>query len=205
MFKNFSGEILAEQKKELLMPFGEYLPALALKAIKITNTDAVTQNFNLLRLVKRSTEPVKPYISETFKIGALSCSGILSNILYRNMTSNGAELLVNQASYGLFNDDPFSFAHVLTAARMRSIENERYFIQSSASAVSFVSDNNGKIIKIGEPVSDQFVNETVYARSGKNFFVRFGNWVIVLSLVIILIRVAEFAIITMKKNIKTMS
>jgi apolipoprotein N-acyltransferase len=205
MFKDAAGEMLAEQKKELLMPFGEYLPALAIKAITVTSADTVTQNFNILRLVKRSTEPVKPYISENFKIGALSCSGILSNILYRNMTQNGAELLVNQASYGLFNDDPFSFAHVLTAARMRAIENDRYFIQSSASAVSFVLDNNGKIINVGEPGNDQFVNEKVYARSDKNFFVRYGNWIITLSLIIILIRSAEFVILTMRKNIKKTS
>lgn len=203
IFKDSAGEILAEQKKELLMPFGEYLPALATKAMAAMNDVQTLDNFNQIRLVKRSTEQAHPYISENFKIGALSCSGILSNILYRNMTLNGAELLVNQASYGLFNGDPFSFFHVLTAARMRAIENDRYFIQSSASADSFITDNNGKIIKRGDAAKDQFVNEVVYTRSNKSFFVRYGNWIIILSLIIALIRTAELVIITMRKNIKT--
>lgn len=198
IYKNSDGVIAKEQPKQLILPFGEYMPNILQIFLKNVDDGKLIEKFIDKRGTNKAPEKEKPYISSAMKIGTLTCSGILSSIAYRSLSNDGAEILINQSSYLIFHNSSFSKSQYMTMAKMQAISNNKYFVQSSRGGESFILDNNGDFTKIGPVAKDAFLDDTAYFISGKTLFVRFGNWLIAACGILVLLRTVEMIILKIR-------
>gem|GEM_PF-3899143 len=202
IYKNTAGENLSEQAKLMLMPGGEYVPsALQYVMDSIGKRDSL-DGFARIRKTSKAEKPEEIFTSGTLSIGTLSCSGILSSNLYRRLANQGATLLVNQASYGLFKQDAFILGQVTAMSRIQALANNRYFVQSAARGKSFVVDPSGDIIAEGSLGNEQFVHAVVRPMTKNTLFVSYGNWIVFVALAILLIRATAFAIVRVRLSMQ---
>ena len=80
------------------------------------------------------------------KIGVLFCNESLSPTLYRSLTKNGAEILVNTASHLWFNRSRIVFSQMKHANAVRAVENGRWLVQANNTVPALVLDEYGRVV-----------------------------------------------------------
>jgi apolipoprotein N-acyltransferase len=200
-YKNKEGKDLSEQAKYMLTPGGEYVPAIVSWIMERTEKGYL-EDFTRIRKIARAEKPEEVFTQGPVSLGTLQCSGILSSDLYRRLANQGAALLINQASYGLFKQDTLTLTHSTAMARMQALANDRYLVQSTSSGRSFIVDPAGNIITEGELGKTQFIHAPVRPMSRNTLFVHYGNWIVRLALVVLLIRVVVFVIVRVRLFLK---
>jgi apolipoprotein N-acyltransferase len=113
------------------------------------------------------------------------CSEIASPYLYRELAQKGAEIFVSPASDAIFKSNRLLLGQLLAIAQTRAAENNRYFIQAANQGNSFVVDNQGKVIAKTEKIGNEIIGAEVRALSGRTFYNRFGDWILILAGLII--------------------
>lgn len=181
-FRDNTGKLRSQQTKELLIPTGEYLPWIVSSFYNATNQRAVVEHFNTHRLVKKGT-PARTVVNGDLSIGPVSCSGILSRNLYRQLTNQGSNVLTNSASLVIFNKSPAYFRQSLLMAKFHAVANSRTFIQATKSAPAFVLDQKGRFIVEPGGINDQFIDFNFAASSNRTFYTRVGEWMLWFSIV----------------------
>jgi len=172
--------------KTLLVPGGEYMPDIVSFFLKIFNKEDFVASFKKQREVARgnSNPPINGVVGDT-TVGALFCSEIYSQDLYQDLTRNNTDVLVNVASNSFAHGSKNLYAQTVKIAKMRAVENNRYFIQSSNAVSSFVIDNRGKMI-YESPYGQWGIT---YARvtpiKDNSLYNKMGNWILLLSIIVI--------------------
>jgi len=189
--------ILHKNEKLLLMPGGEYLPywfEFVLENIGLKNW---LRKFYELRTYQKGEKSDIIYY-ENLKIGGLLCSGIVSPNLYRKLTHKGAEVLFNSASESVFHNSKTIMAQNLSMAKIRAVENRRYFIKTTNCGWSYIINPYGKIVKISKKLSNKVVNGYFVPIKTKTFYSKYGDWIIFVStLFIFLVCLQKYSIIKM--------
>ena len=182
------GDILHVYDKNILVPFGEYIPMAGIlsrlpggladldMSSFITNTGGKSSSFILAGLDIR----VAPSICYEVTHGSYIASLALDS-----------NLLVSISNDAWFGDSIGPHQH-MHSARARALENQRYLIRASNNGISAIVNRRGKIVK----QLDQFKKDTlygeVYASSGKTpyqYVFDFPMWgLCVLGLVFCMIR-----------------
>jgi len=132
--------------KMLLVPHGEYMPYLTAFGARIFGRGEWVKDFEKTRGYAGG-EKTAPAEFRGAKIGALFCSEIVSPFLYGDLTRDGAEILVNIASHSVFHGSRLLYSQTLKMARVRAVENNRYFVEATNFNPSFVIDNAGRLVK----------------------------------------------------------
>lgn len=174
-----------ETAKYFLLPQGEYLPNIVKFFAFFTGQREWLGIFNHTRGYTRGTElQTIPFKEE--RIGSLLCSEIHSPLFYRTLTTeNKATVLVNLASHGVFHGSLFLYNQTLSLAKMRAIENNRYFIQAGDHIPAFVVDNHGQIVAQAEKDKDSILLGEVVSISKVSLYDRLGDWILTVSCAII--------------------
>jgi len=163
--------------KTFLMPFGEYNPYLL--GIFIPS-----------KLKKEHIIPGKTVVTTDFKnhtYGALVCGSYMSPILFSSLVREGkSEVLINVASNSAFLQNEEYREINLAYSRIRALENNRYFIQSSHAGYSFILDNHGKILFRTNSFDFEILSNKIYLIDTLSFYSRFGDWVILVGIVLFL-------------------
>ncbi len=188
-----SGEILGYYDKVHLVPFGEYLPLR-----------------KYLRFVEKIIpmvgdmgpgKEIKPLPFKDGKIGVLICYESIFPEITREMVKKGATLLANITDDAWFGKTSAPFQHFSMVA-FRAVESKRYLIRSANTGISGFISPTGKIIKwtpIFKRATVQFpVKEVKYI----TLYTRFGNWIVWVSMVFIVVMVIEAWFNRKKKEFK---
>jgi apolipoprotein N-acyltransferase len=147
-FNTKSGE-KQNYKKMLLMFNGEYLPYIVSFAARLIGQSGWVDDFNNFRSYSKGEEITSGEF-DGIKMGALFCSEIVSPELYRSVTKKGAEVLINIASDAAFHNSSLLVKQMLDTAKVRAVENNRYFIQAGNSGPSFIIDNKGRVVMFSD-------------------------------------------------------
>jgi apolipoprotein N-acyltransferase len=167
-------------RKVFLVPQGEYFPWLFLKVLQLIGINAEEQRTMVERMVSAARSPV---VGEAagLRIGALFCSEVLSPSLYRDQTSDGAQVLINTASHAWFHGSPLVDRLALTLSQVRAVENDRYLAIAGNVMPSTVISNRGEIVLRSEKGAS-VLTATVEVRDTTTPYVRFGDYVLVIPL-----------------------
>ncbi len=132
------GALLNRYDKQILMPFGEYIPFASLfPAIKRLSPQ--TGGFTPGRETHTFTVP------RVGQIGPLICFEDLVTAIPRAMTQAGAEILVAMANDAWYGESAAPYDHQAIAL-WRAIENRRYLLRVNNSGVTGVIDPLGRVV-----------------------------------------------------------
>jgi len=181
IYRDEKGELLGTQKKNFLIPAGEYMPYLLGWPIRLFGYGDYLGTFNELRYFSRGHEREKPVSFNGIKVGTLLCSGVVAPDFYRQLADEGAEILINSASHLVFSSSAQALYQAETYDIFQAAANARYFLQSAAGDKALIISPDGRIAATGERFANGFVSGTVYAIGKKTFYTKHGEWVIFLS------------------------
>lgn len=188
-----AGEIQGVYHKQILMPFGEFMP-LADKFPELLELNPNVGNF------KAGSEITVMNLGDNIKAATLICYEDLIPELSVSASNNGANLLVNLTNDAWFGKSAAAIQHNLIAS-FRAIETRRYLLRSTNSGLTSIIDWTGKTLKtapvFGEAIltADFKLNDksTIYSRIGGN-----SLWRILAYLTIIFSIISWFKLRTTK-------
>ena len=164
--------------KKHLVPFGEYLPfrwllTIFQKFVNIPMSDLSPGDENYIVYLRG------------IPVGVSICyEAAFGEEIIQSFPE--AQLLVNVSNDAWFGDSLAPHQH-LQIARMRSLESGRYMIRATNTGISALIDAKGRIIIR----SGQFIREVVSGElipmKGTTPFIIWGNWAIIVSMIVILL------------------
>jgi apolipoprotein N-acyltransferase len=112
-------------------------------------------------------------------IGAFICQEVLLPHTLRRSVRDGAEILVTGGNDGVFADPAVKQIHA-DHAQLRAVETGRYIVRAMKTGISAIIDPTGRELQRSgtDPV---FLFAGVEPRSDVTPYVRFGDWVVWLS------------------------
>lgn len=171
-------------QKQILVPFGEYLPFAGLfNKLCPWLMDFMSGNY-----FKEGKEMVV-FDTKVGKIGALICYESIFPEIAKEAVEKGAELLVVVSNDSWFQDTPAMREHYAHAV-LRAVEEDRYLIRAGNTGISAIIDGRGRCIaSIPENTCMGFYgtikpksNVTLYTKAGKLFIWLLGGMYIILIL-----------------------
>ncbi|MFW6221918.1 MAG: apolipoprotein N-acyltransferase, partial [Fibrobacterota bacterium] len=134
----------------------------------------------------RGTEPVVFNAGKEIMAAPFICYEMIFPALVRKRVQEGANLLVNITNDGWFGRSTAPHQHAIMA-RMRSIENGVSLVRSANSGISLAADQFGRELgRTGLFTRDSLV-VSVPLSSVKTIYTRYGDWLVWLSLVFLLL------------------
>ena len=172
----FSGEFYAKVK---LTPFVEFLPWPKILGV-----------FEFLKFLDYfyAGEEFTVFSVDGHRIGAQICFDSLYGEVARNLTLNGAGIIVISTNDGWFNIDTALQQH-FSKGIARAIENRRYVLQVSNTGITAIIDPYGRVLKRLPTMNEtntQYVIGAFQYLPGTQItpYTRFGNWFFFFSLVL---------------------
>ncbi|MEU8463829.1 apolipoprotein N-acyltransferase [Streptomyces sp. NPDC029003] len=156
--------------KTRLVPFGEYVPARAVLGWATSVGKAAGEDR------RRGAGPVVMELPGGGRLGPLVCFESAFPDMSRELTREGAAVLVAQSSTSSFQQSWAPAQHASLAA-LRAAETGRPMVHATLTGVSAVYGPSGE--RIGRPLSTRERTAAVYEvplARGTTPFVRFGNW-----------------------------
>ena len=153
--------------KHHLVPFGEYLPfeKILYRPLRLFNIPI--SNFTSGEYDEKNFETIKG------NFGMSICyEDAYGNEIRKSMPK--ANILINVSNDAWFGDSMAPHQH-LQIARMRAIENGRYFLRATNNGISAIIDNRGNIISRSPQFEKHVLNSNVILFSGATPFSRYGN------------------------------
>lgn len=174
--------------KSYLLPWAEYVPGGQwLPFLRWWRTTG-----ELVAGTDRDSFAVEllPHGSLPLRIAPSICFEALQAGWFNRLVAGGASLLLNITDDGWFADTAAPELH-LRLAQMRAVETRRWLVRASNSGISAFIDPTGQIVAslpFGEAGT---LTHTVVPSNRLTPYVRFGDWVVWLSMVIVAITVAR--------------
>ncbi len=167
------GDLQGSYAKQHLVPFGEYVPFRALVGWLPQIRDHVATDF---------TPGRHPALFEVGgrRIGTVICFESAFAPLVRTSVHEGAEALVVSTNNRSYRRSANSAQHV-ALSQLRAAETGRPVLQASISGISAVIDSEGRIHRRTHLFRNEVVSTVVTTTTGQTPYVRFGDWIVVLS------------------------
>jgi len=167
-------------KKHHLVPFGEYQPIAFIQpiidyfGIPMSNFSQGEQGSSILRF-------------KGFNLGVSICyEDVFSRQIRQAMPQ--ADILINVSNDAWFGDSIAPYQH-LQMARMRALENGRYFIRATNTGISAIMNEKGNVIEVMPLSKKGVLNQTIPQITGLTPFARYGEtpfWLLlILSLIFV--------------------
>ncbi|MEU1215304.1 apolipoprotein N-acyltransferase [Streptomyces sp. NPDC005791] len=165
--------------KMRLVPFGEYVPARALLGWATSVGKAAGED----RL--RGSRPVVMDVRDGLRVGPLVCFETAFPDMSRQLTKDGAQLLVAQSSTSTFQHSWAPEQHASLGA-LRAAESGRPMVHATLTGVSAAYGPRGERLgaPLGTDVSGTAVYDVPLAR-GTTLYVRWGAWPVYGALVVL--------------------
>ncbi|MFJ4840072.1 apolipoprotein N-acyltransferase [Streptomyces sp. NPDC088746] len=156
--------------KMRLVPFGEYVPARALLGWATSVGKAAGED----RL--RGSEPVVMELPDGLRVGPLVCFESAFPDMSRQLTKDGAQLIVAQSSTSTFQRSWAPEQHASLGA-LRAAETGRPMVHATLTGVSTAYGPRGE--RVGAPLGTDTSGAAVYdvpLTQGTTLYVRLGAW-----------------------------
>jgi len=169
-----------------LVPFGEYVPFPSVFAFASGLTQAVG---NFTRGTSRA-----PLQAGDKKLGVFICYESIFPDEIRQLTAQGAEVLVNISNDGWYGDSG-AWAQHLNQARMRAVENNRWLLRDTNTGFTASIDPYGRVVA-SLPRKTRAVLAAPYALTNvTTFYAEHGDWFACLCAIISLgVLIARFTL-----------
>lgn len=169
------GTLTDKYSKMHLVPFGEFVPFRGIlgKYIKVLNELG-------------SFSPGEKYTvfrSSFFPLGANVCFESIFPAISRNLTKNGAQMLVNVTNDGWYLRTSAPYQHFVFNI-FRAVENHRMLVRSANTGISGLIDGHGRIISKSGIYEECYLGVTVIPSDKITFYTRFGDLFILLCFLI---------------------
>ncbi len=171
------GAVVDVYRKTHLVPYGEYIPWKSVVGW-ISALEQIAYELTPGERLHTLTAPGLP------RFGAPICFENSFPALDRDLVRQGAEFLVvltNNASY----DRTSASAQHLQMSRLRAIEDGRWIVHAAVSGISAFIDPTGRVHDETELFEPALIRHTIRASSERTWSVRLGDWLPILSLVIV--------------------
>jgi apolipoprotein N-acyltransferase len=168
------GEVLDVYRKTHLVPYGEYIPWKPLVGW-ISALEQIAYELAPGERLHTLSAPGLPMFA------APICFENSFPSLDRELVRQGAEFLVvltNNASY----DETAASAQHLQMSRIRAIEDGRWVVHAAVSGISAFIDPRGRTYLQTELFDPAVIRRTIRASADRTPFVRWGDWLPVVSL-----------------------
>ena len=188
-----TGKFLGIYSKQHLVPFGEYVPL----------RDSLGF-IGELRQIPHDFEPGDKTVvfpAGRHKIGSVICFESAFGPLVRDSVRKGAEAIVVSTNNRSYRRSGNSEQH-LANSQMRAAETARPVLQASVSGISAVIDPEGTVHDTTGLFERAIVRTTIATTTGETPYVRFGDWIVLLS-VLALVAAAAFAVVPLKDRRST--
>jgi apolipoprotein N-acyltransferase len=167
-----TGRLQGTYSKQHLVPFGEYVP-----------WRGALSWLPELRQVPYDFEPGHSrtlFTAHGHPFESVICFESAFGPLVRDAVRDGAELLVVSTNNRSYQRSANSEQH-LALGQMRAAETGRAVLQASVSGISAVIDPDGSVHHQTGLFESRIVSATVPTSTGETLYVRFGDWVVLLS------------------------
>ena len=171
------GRLAGTYSKEHLVPFGEYVPFRS--AVDWTGiVDRIPYDYT--PGTQRTIFRVKGH-----RLATVICFESAFGPLVRDFVARGAEVVVVSTNNRSYRRSANSEQHI-AQTQMRAAETGRPFVQASISGISAVIDTDGHVRDTTKLFHQAVVSDTVTTTTGETPYVRFGEWVVVASALLLL-------------------
>ncbi|MCX7965705.1 MAG: apolipoprotein N-acyltransferase [Syntrophorhabdaceae bacterium] len=185
------GNISGFYNKVHLVPFGEYTP-LKKYIPFLEKITAAGGNFT----PGKSHTPIKSPIGN---IGVLICyEGIFPEISV-DTVRNGAQLIVNLTNDAWYDRTSAPFQHLIFYI-FRAIETERYVLRAANTGISAIIDTRGRIYLKTNIFEDDILKGDFYLYKNRTFYVKYGDWFILISFICFFILLVVFLMVYLIKQ-----
>lgn len=172
-----AGRLAGTYSKEHLVPFGEYVPFRSM--VDWTGiVDRIPYDYTPGR--ERTIFRVKGH-----RLATVICFESAFGPLVRDFVHRGAEVVVVSTNNRSYRRSGNSKQHI-AQTQMRAAETGRPFVQASISGISAVVDADGNVRDTTKLFRQAVVTDTVTTTTGETPYVRFGEWAVVASAVLLL-------------------
>jgi apolipoprotein N-acyltransferase len=165
------GELVGKYSKQHLVPFGEYVPW----------RDALSW-LPELRQVPYDFEPGTARTlmrADGHPFESLICFESAFGPLVRDAVRDGSQLIVVSTNNRSYQRSANSEQH-LALGQMRAAETGRALVQASVSGISAIIDPDGSVHDGTDLFEPRIVTASVPTSTGETLYVRFGDWVVLL-------------------------
>ncbi len=172
------GAVFDVYRKTHLVPYGEYIPWKPVVGW-ISALEQIAYELTPGERLHTLTAPGLP------RFGAPICFENSFPALDRELVRQGAEFLVvltNNASY----DRTAASAQHLQMSRLRAIEDGRWIVHAAVSGISAFIDPTGRVHDATDLFEPALIRHTIRASSERTWSVRLGDWLPILSSVIVM-------------------
>jgi apolipoprotein N-acyltransferase len=160
------GDLTLRYHKNVLVPFGEYIPEKELFFFASALTEGVSDFSPGEEVVVADVGPGS--------LGVFICYEAIYGELIREFVLEGAQLLVNITNDAWFgrSSAPHQHFRMVTA---RAAETRRYLVRAANTGISAIVDPYGRVLKTSDLFVQALVEGKISFRDEQTPFVRFGN------------------------------
>jgi apolipoprotein N-acyltransferase len=178
-------DIISYYDKRLLTPGGEFLPyPIALITGLLSRIPALHfGNIITFQVGRKKVSTVN--FEGQFSVAPIVCSEIMSPGLTRDATQ-GADIIIGMASYGIFHGKFTIIKQNLAAARFRAAENDKPIILAANVGYSYVLTGRGKTQIMAPDESPQILTGSIAISTGKSWYNRVGDLPIILTYLLLM-------------------
>ncbi len=163
--------------KRHLVPFGEYTPLL--KYLRWLENWIQLPYDNVAQGLSNGVLKINDYVAQM----TICYEGAFGAEMITGLPE--ADLLINVTHDGWFTGSLEPYQH-MQIARMRSLEMGRYMVRSTTNGPAGIIDEKGKVVATAPIYSKSIITHQVQLMKGSTPYVRWGNWLIILLMSLIL-------------------
>ena len=164
--------------KRHLVPFGEYTPLL--EYFRWLSKWIQLPYDNIAKGKNSGTLKINDYSAQM----TICYEDAFGEEMIRSLPE--ANLLINVTHDGWFTGSLEPHQH-MQIARMRSLEMGRYMVRSTTTGPAGIIDEKGKVLATAPIYSKKVITHKVQLRTGATPYVRWGNWLIIIFISLILV------------------
>lgn len=184
-FYNNNGLVSHYHKSRLVpgvekMPFPKVFAFLEDALIKLGGSNSSLGNDTEQRTFEFEVD------GKPMRIGTAICYESVYGELVGNFVKNGANVLCVITNDSWWDDSPGHRQH-FEMSRLRAIETRRYVLRAANGGFSGVIDPLGKVLEKTNYDERTAIKTTVYANSGETFYVKHGDYLAKISIIITII------------------
>lgn len=180
---NGSGAVLGRYDKQVLLPFGEFMPGASWFP-QLAEMSPQTGDFS------SGDRAVTLDVPDKVRVAPLICYEDLPARIARGMTQMGAEALLTIFNDAWFGRSVAPYQHEALAL-FRAIENRRYFMRVGNAGVTGVIDPLGRVVARLGQFTEEVLETEIRPMQMSTFYTRYGDvfgWSIVAVALAVLIR-----------------
>ena len=172
------GTLQGIYSKQHLVPFGEYVPWRSVLGF-ISELRQIPYDFT-------AGDRRVLFNVSGHEIGSVICFESAFGPLVRDTVRDGAQVVVVSTNNRSYQRSANSEQH-LALGQMRAAETGRAVLQASVSGISAVIDPDGSVHHETGLFQSRIVSASVPTSTGETLYVRFGDWVVLLSAIAMLV------------------